>query len=316
MKTHANRNAKKRTFAQNLRATFGSIDLPLAGPRSLCVLGAACLLISGAASADWRVYDSRVEGKVDEVSNRIGNTSVGGSGGSSGGTVTGNQKQMFDQYTLGTYQSSGNAVEHPRWPTSNGTPGAGGADSSSPFKLENFKDMVGGPAGAGNTAMALQSNLGKCGAYRDQQKAICEEIVKTENAQFIYMVKFHEMAAERLERLDAIEQEREQLGEDPKNYGKLQDNTNKLLALNTRMSLDTVQMESAMNAYEARLAYLRALQAQKTTEALAGKSTGGDSPFGDIGDIAGALIDGATLKAALNGLQSDTPEGFRDMEWL
>lgn len=124
-------------------------------------------------------------------------------------------------------------------------------------------------------------------------------MVKTENAQFIYMVKFHEMTAERLKRLDEIEQERQGLENKPENYGKLQDNTNKLLALNTRMELDEAQMQSAMNAYDTRLAYLRTLQAQKTEEALSGKKASDSGTFDALDKLKGVVLGGGLLAATL-----------------
>jgi hypothetical protein len=312
MKTNAIRNP--RTLARGIEATFGPVRTPQAGRKSLLALGAVCLLITGAASADWRVYDQRVHEQLrDEITPRIGDTSASGSG---TGSVTGNQKIIYEQYTLGSYESSGEAVENPQWPA--GSSGGGGGGSTSGFSLSNFSDMTSGAGGTGGGAIQLESNIARCASARDAQKKVCEEIVKTENAQFIYMVRFHEMTVKRKERLDKIEQERQALEEKPENYGKLQDNTNKLLALATRMDLDRAQMESAMNAYDARLTYLKAFQAQKTRETMSGKTNdaGGDLFGIDLGSLGSAIVGGVALKGALETQKSDEPEGYKRMEWL
>lgn len=301
-----------------LYATFGRIDAPRAGRRSLLGMATLSLLITGAASADWRVYDDDVHLELrDEIKPRIGDTSADGSG---SGSVTGNQKLAYEQYKLGTYKISGDPVENPQWPAaSTTTDPSGAATTTSGFKLESFSDMSGTAAAVGGGAMTLNSNIARCGGTRAEQKAICQEIVRTENAQFIYNVRFHEMAAERLERLREIEEERQALGDSPQNYGKLQDNTNKLLALNTRMALDNAQMESATQAYSARLAFLKNYQAQKTREQMSGRASGagGGGLFDiDLGSLGGAVVGGVVLKGALETQQSSEPEGYKRMDWL
>ena len=316
MKTPRNHRSH-RTLRHGFNATFGRIRPPQASRRSLLAVAVVSLFIVGVANADWRVYDDDVHQQLrDEITPRLGDASANGTG---RGSVTANQKLAYEQYRLGEYKVSGDPVESPQWPAGSTTTDPSGVETAtSGFKLDKFSDMAGAGA-TGSGAISLNSNIAKCGGAKAQQTLICEEIVRTENAQFIYNVRFHEMAAERLERLKEIEQERQALSDSPENYGKLQDNTNKLLALNTRMALDAAQMESATQAYDARLAFLRAYQAQKTREQLTGKAagTGGGGLFDiDLGSLGGAVIGGVVLKGALESQQSTEPEGYKKMEWL
>ena len=311
-----NRTGSSRSLKARLRSTFGSLAVPTAGPRSLLAFATVPLLIVGAAKADWQVYDNDVHEQLrDQITPRLGAVSADGVG---TGSVTGNQRLSYEMYRIGASSKTGDAVEHPQWPAATSVTDANGTTTTtSGFKLDKFSDMTAGAAtGAG--AITLNSNIGRCGGSKAQQKAICEEIVKTENAKFIYAVRFHEMAAKRLEVLEALGQERESLDDSPRNYGKLQDNTNKLLALNTRMVLDAAQLESAAQAYEARLSFLRALQAQKTREQMTGKAAGSGAGLFDIDlrSLGGAVVGGAALKAALESQRSSPPDGYRKMEWL
>lgn len=162
--------------------------------------------------------------------------------------------------------------------------------------------------------ITLTTGTERCKSANQEQKTTCEDIAKTENSQYLYMVKMFEITTKRKEILEEIENERSGLSGE-KDFGKLQNNTNKLLALNARMSLDRAQMESAMHAYETRLRYLRQFQAQQTKDRLTGNKTGeGSSPFGDITAIGSTLAAGAVMKTTLETLKSDDPE--KKMGWL
>lgn len=200
------------------------------------------------------------------------------------GDVNDRLKQINEQHYIGKHKVSGEPVAEPEQ------------------KIDK-KDIT------------LDKNIERCAASAQEQKAICEEVVRTENSQYLYMVKMYEITEKRKERLKEIEDERNGLNE--KDYGKLQDNTNKLIALHTRMTLDRAQMESAMHAYDARLRYLRQYQVQQTNDALRGKKTdGGDQIFGiGLGDIGSMLTAGIILKGALESQKSERPAGFKDVSW-
>ena len=127
----------------------------------------------------------------------------------------------------------------------------------------------------------------KAGIVIRQQHQLCEEIVKTELARYTYALKMHELTAKRYERFEAIQEEREGLKE--VQQGRLQNNSNKLLALMSLMEIDRQQYRTYMDAYEARLVYLTAARDRLTQDALDGRGTG----------VIGGIVGGAALKAAL-----------------
>ncbi len=133
-----------------------------------------------------------------------------------------------------------------------------------------------------------------------QQYNLCQEIVKTERAQYTYSMKVYENTKKRYEAFDRIQKEREKIGEN--DAGKLADNTNKLLALLTLMEIDKQQHDTYMAAYSARLHYLN-----KSVEELTRQTIGGDpgakKSFG--ADLAGRAAGLATLALALDALKTE-----------
>jgi len=93
-------------------------------------------------------------------------------------------------------------------------------------------------------------------------------------------------------------------------FGKLEDNTNKMIALRAQMDIDRQQMESINNAYTLRLNYLQGQQTQLAQAANSGNSSN-NIITNTISQIAsGALLKGAlTLQQTDNGAQTLQIEG-------
>lgn len=144
-----------------------------------------------------------------------------------------------------------------------------------------------------------------CSQLAQSQQTNCNEIVDTEDAQSQYMKLMYETTAKRNERLQKIMDERS--GIKATELGKLEDNTNKLVALYTLMAIDRQQMESVNFAYETRIRYLR----DQMTKSADSAATGGGSL--DIGSVLTGLTTGAALKAALSSVQSSKPSGMRTL---
>lgn len=158
-------------------------------------------------------------------------------------------------------------------------------------------------------------------AVSDEQKKTCEIIQRTRNSQYNYMVAMYDITAKRLERLRAIEKERQKIK--PEELGKLEDNTNKLIALKTLMDIDRQQAETAMFAYEKRLAFLTEVQAAGARAAMNGQkppSADGQAGFtlfpgwDGLGDIASKVIGGVAMTAALEAAKSEKPKGFKRLD--
>lgn len=164
----------------------------------------------------------------------------------------------------------------------------------------------------------LQQDLQQCGKLAPAQQSICQEIANTEDAQYQYMVTMYTTTKTRDQRLRAILQERNNIG--GSDLGKLESNTNELVALYALMALDRQQMESANYAYATRLRYLRNQLTELANAAATGTPVNsgpsislpgvGDIP---VGSIVGALTTGVALKAALVGVQSPTPPGMQTL---
>ncbi|MBZ4039590.1 hypothetical protein [Novilysobacter selenitireducens] len=181
-------------------------------------------------------------------------------------------ERLDNLQTLGKHETAGEEADEP----------AVKLDANNPGGTVSISQDKRCPAPAGK------------GAVLKQQHQLCQEIVKTELARYTYALKMHELTRTRYERFEAIQEEREGLKEEQQ--GRLQDNSNKLLALMSLMEIDRQQYRTYMDAYEARLAYLSAARDRLTRDALHGKKDGGGL---GTGGIVGGIVGGAALKAAL-----------------
>lgn len=235
--------------------------------RFAAVLAVAALAAPALAQNAWEVHDKHANDHLAEIEKRIGND----------GTVNGNLKKLTK---IGSARNSGDDAKEPEEKLDAKEPSAQVKKS-----LEERCPNAGGAAGAAQ-----------------QQWMLCQEIVKTELAQYKYSMTMYELARTRQQRLREIEQERGNLGADEQ--GKLQDNNNKLLALLSRMEADRQQSRAYMDAYSARLTYLRAVRDMLSNEVLRGKESGGGSAGGIGGRIAAGVAGIATMKAALCAVAS------------
>ncbi|SDY44857.1 hypothetical protein SAMN04487939_102189 [Lysobacter sp. yr284] len=218
------------------------------------------------AQSAWEVHDKHANDHLAEIEKRIGDD----------GTVNGNLKKLAK---IGGSGKSGDDAKEPEEKLNPAQP------SDQVNKTVN--DRCPSPGAAAGAAQ--------------QQWQLCQEIVKTELAQYKYSMTMYQLARTRQQRLQEIERERGDLGADEQ--GKLQDNTNKLLALLSRMEADRQQGRAYMDAYTARLAYLRAVRDMLSNEVLRGKD-GGGSGGGSAGRVAAGVVGIATMKAALDAVKS------------
>ena len=125
----------------------------------------------------------------------------------------------------------------------------------------------------------------------EQQHKVCMDILETQKGQFKYNVMMSELADVRYKRLQQIERDRGNI--DELDAGKLQDNTNRMLALIALIQIDQQQQKAYNDAYNTRIVYLQGVQERLSQRALHGN--GKTSPL----DIVGSLGEYATLGAAL-----------------
>ncbi|KGK59455.1 hypothetical protein NC00_01695 [Xanthomonas cannabis pv. phaseoli] len=195
----------------------------------------------------------------------------------------------------------------------------GDGKESSGKEVEKPKEKIGKIPDDQGVAACSASTSGT--PVSDSQKQSCELLQRTRNSQFNYMVAMYEITTKRLERLRTIEEERKKIGD--QKIGELESNTNKLLALKAMMDIDRQQMESAMFAYDKRIAFLTEQQTGAAKAAMAGKEPpkgdGKDSWLpswvpADLLSIGKTLVAGAVMKGALQAVKSDTPAGMDRLE--
>jgi len=188
-----------------------------------------------------------------------------------------------------------------------GSTASGNADTVNRH-LRNIDTVANGnaPASSSSAVAAPQVALvdmstpdtSQCNGVASPQQANCTEILKTQNSQYQYMKAMYDMTSSRETALKNLITARQSL--QPEDYGKLEDNTNKLIALRAQMDIDRQQMESVNNAYTLRLNYLQAQQTQ-----LAQSANTGGSSNNIITNTISQIVSGAVLKGALSLQQTD-----------
>ncbi|QWF15276.1 hypothetical protein [Lysobacter capsici] len=230
-----------------------------------------CGLTAGQAFAQntWEVNDSQAGKYLEEIRDGLGTK-----GSTDKENVNGKLNNMMK---IGSAKKSGDAAPEPTEVLQK--------DKPSMVKKE-VADRC--PASSTTSDKSLQD-----------LHTICEELVKTETAQYNYSLAMYEIFKKRKERLDEIESNRGNLS--ASDQGKLQDNTNALLALMARMELDMNQYRFYMEAYAARTTYLKTVRDFVSNQVVNGKGKD-NSALGSIGREA---IGAGVLKTALDEMKSD-----------
>ncbi|MET4676381.1 MULTISPECIES: hypothetical protein [unclassified Luteibacter] len=269
---------------------------------SAAMLFALCLA-APTANAQWSVNDadanrhlSNIEGKSNSIESHTDNTNrtIGNAGDDyQSNTVNGRLDAINRKLVIGTYDEA--------------KPGP---------RLKDPDKAL--PA---SSSAALDDGA-SCNTVAPQQKTTCQDIVALQNAQYKYMLTMYENTNTRDAMLRSLLAERKDIKDtDPNQYGKLEDNTNKLTALYNLIQLDYQQMQTVNYAYEANIRYLQAKQTLAANAASTGKnpssSTGGISIPGigsiSLDSVIQGLATGAALELALKGAQSDKPAGMKTL---
>lgn len=274
--------------------------------RVVAMLLAVGLLTSHRVEAQWAVHDDAANSTLSQIKGDTGvlsketpgihsdttaiNNVLGQVGQDEGsGTINGYLHSINERLKIGTYDPK--------------KPG----------------DRVKDPQQALPQDSTVLDNGVKCDKVAEPQQATCKKIVAIENAQYQYMLTMYANTATRYKTLQDLMEERKSIdANDPNQFGKLEDNTNKLTALYNLLAIDQQQMQTANYAYEANLRYLRAQQTLAAKSAATGEdlTKGGVISLPGIGDVdVGAVLSGIAageaLKVALDEVKSTTPTGIR-----
>ena len=216
------------------------------------------LLWMGSVQAQWKVVDDAGNQQLQKIRADLGEKD---------GSVNKNLVNLYNQQKLGTFKSAG-------------------AIAKDPEELMDANNPSAVHIGVDDRCPATPAQ-----GVPQQQHQICQELVKTELAEYKYSLQMYQQAKDRHARLQEIESDRS--GLNTEDQGKLQDNSNKLLALISLMEIDRQQQKTYMDAYEARLHYLHAAQDLLTEQALSGN-----------GSVWSGAVGGVAMKAALDQVKT------------
>lgn len=235
------RSISAPTFRQAWVRTFGkAVSVPRANPWVAGTLAVFALLGTGAAMAAWEVNDRKTQSEIKELQDRIGKDK----------TVTG---QLSDVNRKLQVQ-----------PRSGSTP-AMIAEPTGEEALNATQPSV------TNVAMDKLCTPGASTTLGQQQYQLCQELARTELAQYRYSMRMFQRAKENYDRLKALEDRRRGLGAE--DYANVQYNTNEVLALTALMDNDRDRYQTYMAAYQARVAHIHNSQQALTRNALKGSGS-------------------------------------------
>lgn len=228
------------------------------------------LLLVTPTHADWRVTDNTTQNKISETNSRLDTTNSHLNDVKTKLDTTNNWlDRQYQQQQIGSATKSADK----------GPDGPGVSLAKDNLSAIGNGKQTRCPGAGGSTNAA-------------NQQTICNEIVDTEVAQYNYALAMRQIALDRQGRLDTLESERASLNTQS-DAGKLQTNSNELLALLARMEADRQQYRTYMDAYETRLHYLHSLQDALGNMAVNGSNGGG------TGSMAGQIIGSAAALVAL-----------------
>lgn len=265
---------------------------------SSCV--ALALSVAGIASAQWRVVDNEANQKLNDanshlerISRRIGEASANGEG---TGTVTGNLGELYRQQYLGEFDADNENIQASENPKDDDLVPAGFPSSNS--------------SGIELADRCPPPRAGAAGAAQRQWE-LCRDIVNTELAQYRYSLAMFELSRKRQSYLDELRSQRASINQHE--IGKLQDNTNRILILMSQMEIDKQQHRTYMDAYAARINYLKQATTMLGRQVLDGNraATSGGLPGAIGGIFAGAMLKGI-LEAHQSNRRRDFERDYRD----
>ncbi len=238
-KTH--RSGAKTNFRDAWIRTFGSsVSAPKVSAQVKIAIALVALLGTGVAAAAWRVNDTATQDRIREVERRLGND----------GTVTGRVTELNRKLQIAPRGGTTPAmiVE----PT-----GEEALNATQPSTTVVAIDQL--------CTTGAQTMLG------EQQQRLCQDLARTELAQYRFSLRMFERAKQNYDRLKQIEDHRRSLGAN--DYANIQQNTNEILALTALMDNDRDRYQTYMAAYSARISHIRNSQTALTRNALKGSGS-------------------------------------------
>ena len=238
---------------------------------ALSIAMGAALTISLSASADWRVYDDDVHEELKKVNEKLNARNKVGQGDFEQNPTAGEQQGRYKDPPRKFTEAEQDSISTVAMSEGDRCP-APPAPSAPEVEGVSVPAVPPSPNGVAQ-----------------QQWTICKELLETEKAQFKYNLMMSDLAQKRFDRLQVIQRERRNNIDDD-NAGRLESNTNKILALLTLIQIDQQQQKAYNDAYAARIAYLRSMQDRLGQKAYKGTGGGGSGGPGGAGSNLAADI--------------------------
>lgn len=212
------------------------------------------------------VYDTTTHNNTSNTANNTNKTNqlIGGSG-NNNDTINGHLKNID---TLGNAPATLSTV-------------------AAPATAVNPDSMVSAPTDNSATA---------CSGVASGQQSMCQNIIKAKVARFNYMKAMYDSTLKLQTALTNLQNARQQIGTEE--FGKLQDNSNQILAIIAQLQIDRQQMESV------NLAYLAYIDDQQTQQAQQAKDATEPGSNGAVTNVISEIVAGGVLKGALS-VESD-----------
>jgi len=233
------RVAGKSRFSQAWVRTFGTeLTAPKANRWVLLGVTVVALLGTGVAMAAWKVDDDESQRELGKIKDNLGNE---------GGSVTRHLNNLNRKLQI--QQRGGSTPEMIVEPT-----GDEALNKTQPSSVVVSMDQL-CSAGA-PTPLGLQ------------QQTLCQELAKTELAQYRFSLRMFERSKQNYDRLKQLDDHRRSLSSD--DYANIEYNTNEVLALTALMDNDRDRYQTYMAAYQARVSHLQNSRSALTRNALKG----------------------------------------------
>lgn len=212
--------------------------------RSLAAAG--IFIVCAPAFAQWHVTDTTTQTKIDTMKDNINER----------------LEKIYKQSNV--KGESFNTDEHKTLSLQSSQSGQQSGQSSSDSKLEKRAEDV-------NSEKRCRDEANN--PVNATQRPICQDIVKHENKLFNYLIDMLDLTEKRQEQLKAITQERSKIELGGENeYGQLQSNTNRLLALQAQQQIDAMNLRLTMDSYDRYITGKRAELADLARDAQRGPS--------------------------------------------
>lgn len=174
------------------------------------------------AFAQWEVTDAETHTGIDNMKTDINNR----------------LDKIYKQSNVNGQSFS--TTDKPSFSLQNGKAGQQSGDGDSKLQKRS-----------GDTVMNKRCRNETGNPLNAQQLPICQDIVKHEDKLFNYLLDMLDLVKDRQEQLKAITEERANIKSGDENeYGQLQSNTNRLLALQAQQQIDAMNLRLTLDSYD------------------------------------------------------------------